>query len=336
MPPTAPINGLIPSKSDGTVDVDSSVPAAVAVSTVTPPADENGKSQQSSDESQNPQSLPSPPPEVFTRESGEHGRGDETVNGQAAGPSFPPTLRNSNSWEQLTSSRPDSRQQAHSTTLPPPDKPCAAPIVQHRQNAEAGPSRPVPRATHRPSKTAQSKERKKDKQARRRLKQLGKAGKLLPQPLANPAGSDSDSEYWMAGDDIPDHLLVEAAEQGETCKAWSDRGSVTPVPEPLRRPPSPAKHSAIRNSPASHPTSSPAVRPQSPSPPHQHPASLPHSQPSVPNSQNRSSAEDQIDPVESLKRGCLASFVGVHSRYLSCVPNGALVLFFLGRIYPIN
>ena len=333
MPPTAPINGLIPSKSDGTVDVDSSVPAAVAVSTVTPPADENGKSQQSSDESQNPQSLPSPPPEVFTRESGEHGRGDETVNGQAAGPSFPPTLHNSNSRDQLTSSRPESRQQAHSTTVPPPDKPRAAPIVQHQQNAEAGPSRPVPRAPHRPSKTAITKKRNATRQKgkeKRRLKQLEKAGKLLPQPRADAAGSDSDEEYWMAGDEIPDHLLVAAAEQGEMGKAWSDRGSATPVPEPLRRPPSPAKQSDIRISPPSPPPPPPpppAVHPRSPSPPHQHPASPANSQPSLPNSQNQSSTEeDRIDPVESLKRGCPASFVGVHSRYLSRVPDGAFIL----------
>ncbi|KAM5532336.1 hypothetical protein V8D89_014015 [Ganoderma adspersum] len=270
----APINGLVPSKSDGTMGVDSSVSAAVVVSTAMPPTDENGKSQQSSDDSQNPQSLPSPPPEVFTtRESGERGCGDEIVDGQAAGPTFPPTLCHSNSRDH---------------TVPPPDEPHAAPIVQYQQNAEAGPSRPVPQAQPRPSKTALTKERKKLKE-KRRLKQLGKAGKLLPQPRADTAGSDSDAEYWMAGDKILDHLLVAAAEQGEMGKAWSDRG----------------------------------IRPRSPSPPHQHPASPPHSQPPVPNSQNRSSAEeDRIDPVESLKRGCPASF-GAYTPLIDFQGSGA-------------
>ncbi len=298
------------------------------------------KSQQSSDDSQNPQSLPSPPPEVVTaREPGERGGDDEIMNGETPGPSCP--LASRNSRNRSISSHPEPRQQGGSTDAPSPNQP-RPPPVQHQQNAEAGPSQPVPRVLPRLSKTEQSKGRKKSKEQakeKRRLKQLAKAGKLLPQPRTDAAGCDSDDEYWVDGDDIPDHLLIAAAEQGEMGKAWRDRGSATPVPEPPQRPHSPAKHSAIPISaipisaipippisppvlpPISPPVLPPVVRSASPPPARQHSASPSHSQPPVPHSQGRSSSEDRIDPVESLKRGCPASCVRVHYRSPSYVSD---------------
>ncbi|KAI1794699.1 hypothetical protein LXA43DRAFT_1080747 [Ganoderma leucocontextum] len=332
-----PVN--IESHSNGeriALDVDPSVSATIPASTAVPPTEDNTKSQQSSDDSQNPQSLPSPPPEVFTaREPGERGRGDETANGQTTGPGCPPASRDSRN--RSASSRPESRQQGRSTAVPSPDsdEPRAVPTVQRQQNAEAGPSRPVPQAIPHLSKTVQSKERKRSKE-KRKLKQLAKAGKLQPQPPADAAGSDSDEEYWMAGGDIPDYLLIEAVEQGEIGRAWSNRGSAAPVPEPPQLPPSPAEHSTFPIPPISSRASPPAVPLESPPPARQHPASPPHSQPPVPNSQCRSSSKDApIDPVESLKRGCpalcgaytpLIDFQGAGSKHImGVVSSGSAI-----------
>ena len=60
--PTDPTHSVLPFKSSGTMDVDIAAPATVIISASVPPAEENAKSQQS-DDSQNPQSLPSPPPD---------------------------------------------------------------------------------------------------------------------------------------------------------------------------------------------------------------------------------------------------------------------------------
>lgn len=332
--PTDPTHSVLPFKSSGTMDVDIAAPATVIISASVPPAEENAKSQQS-DDSQNPQSLPSPPPEVFTaRESGERVHGDETVNGQTAGASRPPT--SGTSRHQSTASRPDSRQEGHSTAAVPSLNDLRAILaVQPQQNAEAGPSQLVPQAPPHPSKTTKSKERKDTKarlKEKRKLKQRAKAGKLPPQLRTDAPGSDSDDEYWVDGDDIPDHLLIEAVVQGELGKAWSDRGSATPIPDLPQRPPSPAEQFMVPIPPILPSASPPTVRPASPLLTRQRSASPPHSPPRVSNSQDRSSREDRIDPVESLKRGCPASCVHVHSQSPICVSDPNL----LGCIYPVN
>ncbi|PIL24317.1 hypothetical protein GSI_14070 [Ganoderma sinense ZZ0214-1] len=288
--PAAPTNGVVQSKSDDAMHMDPSASVDVVVSTPVP-------STESSNGSQNPQSLPSPPPEVPTaREPGEGAPSDELPTGQ---PSCPPASRNSRN---LSTSRPESRQQIRTTAAAVPDDSRAPPTIQRQQNAEAGPSRPAPQVPPRPSKTVQSKARKE----KRKLKQLAKSGKLLPQPRADAAGLDSDEEYWAGGDEIPDHLLVAAAEQGEMGKAWSDRGSATPVPEPPQRSPSTAQRSTIPIALVA--PLAPPVPPRSPPTANRDLVSPARSRPSVSNSQRPlSSQEERIDPVESLKQGCPAS-----------------------------
>ncbi|KAI0636607.1 hypothetical protein C8Q77DRAFT_1276525 [Trametes polyzona] len=166
-------------------------------------------------DAQNPQSLPSPPPEL----SQEGGTGDR---------------------EQRPSPEIDVQPMAHdgAPELPPPEGNDGSPA---KDSSEAhGNPQPVclaEKGSAPPTKGRSVKERKRSSKDRRKVKQLEKAGKLVntisgdapdPDPQAKDViTADGEEEYWIGEESLPDEVLIDDTGQQPTTAA-----EAKPTPDP--------------------------------------------------------------------------------------------------------
>ncbi|KAI0780559.1 hypothetical protein BD413DRAFT_5316 [Trametes elegans] len=254
------------------------------------PGPESSKEQEktngSQSDSQNPQSLPSPPPEL----SEQH----EALRQGTRSPS--PHIP---------------AQERHSPAKPTNDIEESGVVQKPTTTEPSEPEPGLPRKELDGPKHAQKRDRKPTKKGRRRLQQLAKAGKLDNRPpgttsvtnsRATSADDDGEEHYWDAADAIPDDLLFDDTGQLQGLQDSEPARNLGPMQQ---------DDDGTRGVEAANGPESVATHVQ------QDPATVqihtvPQPVPQInakpePLEENR--AEQTVDPVEALKQGCVTGFV---------------------------
>ncbi|OJT02538.1 hypothetical protein TRAPUB_6955 [Trametes pubescens] len=196
-PPSADVNGVIER-------IPPSDPMLVDHARVTNPTLEGepvkkqAELNDSQSDSQNPQSLPSPPPEL-TEEPGT----DEQTMG---------LMTSNNELEPAPEELPRDQPSTDNAAAAAPIQECQEfPVVDELSTVTAPPPPPLPAA---PAAGFSGNSRKQTSRDRRKLKQLQKAGKLVDEaPAAKPseavADVDGEEHYWDEADTLPDDVLMD-------------------------------------------------------------------------------------------------------------------------------
>lgn len=191
------VNGVEPAALSDPMLVDYAGP--VEATSEGEPMEKPAESSDSQSDSQNPQSLPSPPPEL-TKVVGT----DEQTIGLSAS-----DREVVSAPEEIPGSQPPNGKTVAAATV---EKRQESPVVDGTSTLTSPPPPPLPARTAAGLSANGRKQTSKDR--KRKLKQLQKAGKLVDEaPSAKPseAAADVDGEehYWDEADTIPDDVLMD-------------------------------------------------------------------------------------------------------------------------------
>ncbi|KAI0362516.1 hypothetical protein OH77DRAFT_61120 [Trametes cingulata] len=259
-----------PETSLDRMEVEDAGPARASTTPVVEATQEQAHAGNSQSDSQNPQSLPSPPPEVGQ---------DPSAEAHDTASDSPPSIQSAAIPLEAQNQPQSDLNGAAARAERKMSNESASHAKQELPIPEAGPSRLAPRLRE---------GRKLTSKDRRKLKQLEKAAKLSNKasaetPVAEPQrineDIDGDEDYWNGADTLPEDALIEDTEQQQIPNGEGQPRSPSSGPKPV-----------VANA---------SVSPQPEPPDEAHPAA---------NGHTHENADDR-DPLESLKKGCVAGFV---------------------------